>query len=213
MTEKTITTTSNLPNVQKFVREMGPAACAAEGRWGLPAEAMLAQAALETGWGGHILRGKDSETGQTVSSNNLFNIKKGSGWQGPVVLKRVHEYDKDGKKYWTMDPFRRYEDYRESFEDYCRLIKTVGRYGPAVRAATDPAEYLRKVQECGYATDPGYASKCIKIMSKYLDVTVVNQPDPPAPMRADDRLKMEDPWWVILLRRLFERLRGKARKE
>lgn len=181
MTEKTIITRSNLSNVQRFVAKFAEAAVGAEREHGLPAEAMLAQAALETGWGDHILKGKDKATGKTVSSNNLFNIKKGSSWQGPVVVKRVHEYDTNGKKYYTMDPFRRYESYQESFEDYCRLIRFLKCYTPAVRAAAkgDVEGYLKALTGV-YATDPSYDKKCLKIVSKYFDVTVVTNPDPPA---------------------------------
>ena len=181
MTEKTIITRSNLSNVQRFVAKFAEPSVGAEREHGLPAEAMLAQAALETGWGSHILKGKDKETGKTVSSNNLFNIKKGSSWQGPVVVKRVHEYDAQGKKYYTTDPFRRYARYQESFEDYCRLILSLSCYTPAVHAAGkgDIEGYLKALTGV-YATDPKYHEKCLKIISKYFDVTVVNNPDPPA---------------------------------
>ena len=76
-TRKTISTHSHLKNVQSFVADFAEAAVAAEETYGLPAEGMLAQAALETGWGQRILRGKAPESDTTVSSNNLFNIKKG----------------------------------------------------------------------------------------------------------------------------------------
>lgn len=179
-TEKTIKTNSNLSNVQRFVKKFAGAAVGAEQSAGLPAEAMLAQVALETGWGGHILKGKDPETGKTVTSRNLFNIKQGSSWQGDIVTRRVHEYTKDThEKYYTVSAFRRYETFQESFEDYCRLIRSLSRYTDAVHAANEGnvEAYLRAVQSGGYATDPKYADKCIGIVKKYFVVTVVNEPD------------------------------------
>ncbi len=189
MKTKTITTTSNLSNVQRFVKRFAKDAIEAEGSSGLPAEAMMAQAALETGWGGHILKGKNPETGKTVTSNNLFNIKQGSSWQGAIVTRRVHEYTKDTKeKYYVVSAFRRYETFQESFEDYARLIRSLSRYTDAVHAAAEGNvdAYLRAVQDGGYATDPKYANKCIGITNKYFVVTVVDQPDAvPAPAASE----------------------------
>jgi flagellar protein FlgJ len=175
---KTITTESTLKNVRAFVADFAEAAVAAEEVYGLPAEGMLAQAALETGWGQHILRGKDPTTGATVTSNNLFNIKKGRGWEGLIVNKRVHEYTKAGTKYYTTSPFRRYANYRESFEDYCLLITVAKRYKAAVAASSDFVRYLRAIQKAGYATDPDYADKCIRIVTKYFRVGSVSIDSP-----------------------------------
>lgn len=178
-TKKTITTNSNLSNVQKFVTKFADSAVAVEKSDQLPAEAMMAQVALETGWGGHILKGKNPETGKTVTSRNLFNIKQGSSWQGAIVTRRVHEYTGSGEKYYTLAAFRRYETFEESFADYARLIRSLSRYTDAVHAAAEGnvEAFLRAVQAGGYATDPKYADKCIGIIKKYFVVTLVNQPE------------------------------------
>ena len=138
-TRKVIITNSKLENVRAFVLKFSEAALASEESYGLPAEAMLAQAALETGWGQHITNGKSRELGNTVTSNNLFNITEGSSWDGDVVTRKgVREYTKDGTPYSTTVSFRRYATFKDSFDDYCALITGLSRYRKAVVYANDP---------------------------------------------------------------------------
>lgn len=159
---KKIYAKKRLRNVMKFLDDMDDYAIKIEEETGFKAEALLSQVALETGWGRYIL----SKNG--VSSNNLFNIKQGS-WTGEVMTKRVHEYIK-GKKVWVYDPFRKYANYGESFRDYCRLISVLTRYKKAYECRANAKQYIEAIAEAGYATDPNYAKKILKIIDKYIGV-------------------------------------------
>ena len=154
-----------LANVIKFIKDVGDHAIRSEEKYGILAEVLVAQAALETGWGSAVLRDNKG------SSNNLFNIKKGSKWEGAVIIKTVHEYS-NGKKYYTTSPFRRYKNYEESFNDYCELISKLKIYKEAYNNRKDPKKYLEGIHKGGYATDPKYVSKILAILKKYVGADV-----------------------------------------
>ena len=120
-------------------------------------EVLIAQAALETGWGKHLPTQLDGK-----SSHNLFGIKATIGWSGPGIQTTTQEYHGSEARTETA-LFRAYASQRDSFADYTRLINSSQRYQPAVKAETD-AEYLRAIQDGGYATDPEYANKVRRIM-------------------------------------------------
>ena len=136
---------------------------------GFPADVILAQIALETGWGEHILKGKDPETGEVVNSNNIFNIKAGESWTGKTVWREVKEY-KDGKTVYVKAVFRRYNNIKESIEDYLKLIKSFERYKEAVENRYNPIKFIKALQEGGYATDPRYSQKILSIWEKYFKI-------------------------------------------
>jgi flagellum-specific peptidoglycan hydrolase FlgJ len=125
----------------------------------LPAAVITAQACLETGYGKHIIT--DMHTGQF--SYNLFNIK-GEGPAGSVLITTT-EYVR-GRKTRVQHRFRAYHNYEESFEDLAELM-ALERYKPCREAAGDPDEYARQLKICGYATDPQYHTKLIRIMNSY----------------------------------------------
>lgn len=145
----------------EFIDALLPGAWQIQLEYGLPAAAMIAQAAQETGWGRFITT--DMYSGR--SSLNLFNIK-GAGPAGGVRA-LTFEYDSQGHRYNTVAYFRAYNGYAESFRDYAELITSKTRYAPAVATAADPREYVRQLQACGYATDPGYAEEIIWIIDYY----------------------------------------------
>lgn len=148
-----------MPN-DSFIADVIKSAAAIQKKHSLPAAAITAQACLETGYGKHVCQ--DINTGQY--SYNLFNIK-GVGTAGSVLINTTEYYDgKTPTK--VQDKFRAYNSYEESFEDYVKLISKP-RYAPCRAAANDPDEYARQLQKCGYATDPNYPSKLIKIMDTY----------------------------------------------
>jgi flagellar protein FlgJ len=161
----------NLKNVVAFLDRMDDYALATEKQTGFKAEALIAQAALETGWGRYIL----SKNGE--SSNNLFNIKKGSSWNGPVMTKRVHEFI-NGKKVWVYDPFRKYTNFGNCFYDYCQLISSLPRYRNAYDNRGDVRQYVEAMARAGYATDPRYAQKILKIIDKYIGIELVDIEEP-----------------------------------
>ncbi|MCW2003835.1 flagellar protein FlgJ [Xanthomonas arboricola] len=132
-------------HAQKAARELG-----------VDPRALVAQAALETGWGRRGI-------GNGGDSNNLFGIKA-TGWNGAKVTTGTHEYVNGVKTTETAD-FRAYGSAEESFADYVRLLKNNSRYQTALQAGTDIKGFARGLQQAGYATDPGYAAKIAAIAS------------------------------------------------
>jgi len=145
-------------HARAFVERVWPAALSASRATGIPAQFLVAQAALETGWGRAELTAADGSP-----SNNLFNIKAGSSWQGQTVSVSASEYV-DGR--WTKqnDAFRRYGSYEESFADYARLLLNQPRYASVV-GAQDAGSFARGLQQSGYATDPMYGAKLERIIN------------------------------------------------
>lgn len=145
--------------VDGFVARMGPSAQAASAASGVPAALILAQAALESGWGRREIRADDGSP-----SFNLFGIKADRGWRGAVVETTTTEYV-DGVPQRVRARFRAYASYQEGFADYARFLAGNPRYADVV-SATDPAEAAHGLQRAGYATDPQYGSKLVRIMQK-----------------------------------------------
>jgi flagellar protein FlgJ len=152
--------TFSLANVtpQEFVQKLYPFAKQAAEKLNVSTDGLIAQAALETGWGQYILQNNKGE-----SSHNLFNIKSGQQWQGRSVDIDAIEYQ-DGKAVQEKSHFRMYSDYAESFEDYATFLQTNPRYDDALKQ-TNPADYVRELQSAGYATDPAYAQKINNILN------------------------------------------------
>ena len=143
----------------RFVADLHPLAAAAAARLGVEPEVLLAQAALETGWGRHIVGAAGA------SSNNLFNIKASRDWPGDTVRRAVLEY-RDGVAVREVATFRAYGSPAESFADYATFLQASPRYARALARAADGEAYLRELQDAGYATDPRYADKVIGVWSR-----------------------------------------------
>ena len=144
-------------HVAEFLRELRGPAQAASRSTGVPAELILAQAALETGWGRHEIPTADGN-----NSYNLFGIKAGNQWQGETTDITTTEYV-DGRAVKIVDRFRVYDDFEAAFTDYARLIGDNPRYAGVV-TASNADNAARALQAGGYATDPAYADKLIAIM-------------------------------------------------
>lgn len=143
---------SRLPGTAgDFVARVWPHAEAVSRRTGIPAHFMVAQAALETGWGQSEPRLTDGRP-----SHNLFGIKAGSSWSGAVVRVRTQEWQ-EGRWQQQVAPFRAYASYADAFHDYAELLSTP-RYA-AARSARDATGFAQALQQAGYATDPQYARK------------------------------------------------------
>lgn len=146
------------PSVRSFVDEVWPHAQAVSRQTGIPAQFIVAQAALESGWGEKVMQHADGR-----SSHNLFNIKAGSGWNGETVTRDVTEYA--GTSVYTEKArFRSYGSYAEAFQDYARLLSNGSRYS-AVLGQTSAAGFAGSLQKAGYATDPMYADKLTRIIA------------------------------------------------
>lgn len=143
---------------QGFVTQVWPQAQQAAASLGVPPHFLVAQAALETGWGKSVIQRADGST-----SYNLFNIKAGRDWQGEVVEARTTEYE-NGRAVERVERFRAYGSYAESFQDYTRLIGQNSRYA-GVRGQSDGDAFARALQQGGYATDPAYADKLSRIIN------------------------------------------------
>lgn len=146
--------------IRDFVSRMSGAAHAAASQSGVPAKLILSQAALESGWGEHEIRGQDGQ-----DSHNLFGIKASADWKGKVVNVLTTEYV-NGEARKVVQPFRAYDSYADAFADYARLIGQSPRYKDVVTAPT-AEDAARQIQTAGYATDPSYASKLISIMGYF----------------------------------------------
>ena len=127
---------------------------------GIPANFMMGQAALETGWGKHEIIGADGK-----SSHNLFGIKAGSNWTGKTVTAVTTEYV-NGVATRKSEKFRAYDDYHQAFNDYAKLLQGNQRYKNVLANAKDAYGFAQGLQKSGYATDPEYAKKLLSVMAK-----------------------------------------------
>ncbi len=140
---------------EAFVQSIWPQAQKTAAELGVPARALVAQAALETGWG-RRLAGREGE-----SSHNLFGIKAGGGWDGERMAASTHEYV-DGVRRTERADFRAYGSTADSFADYARLLRKP-RYAGARGVGDDARRFASALQSAGYATDPHYAAKITAI--------------------------------------------------
>ncbi|TBU96816.1 flagellar assembly peptidoglycan hydrolase FlgJ [Stutzerimonas kirkiae] len=144
---------------EEFIATMLPMAEQAAGRLGVDARYLVAQAALETGWGKSMIRQKDGS-----NSHNLFGIKS-TGWQGESAQVTTTEYV-NGAPVKERAGFRAYSSFEQSFNDYVALLQNNDRYRNAVAVADrtgDSEGFMRELQRAGYATDPNYAKKVNQI--------------------------------------------------
>ncbi|HZW25680.1 MAG TPA: flagellar assembly peptidoglycan hydrolase FlgJ [Gallionella sp.] len=143
---------------QDFVDRMLPHAVQASKITGVPAQLMLGQAALESGWGKREIRMPDGS-----NSFNLFGIKATAGWNGKVAEVMTTEY-RNGIAYKQVERFRAYSSYAEAFQDHANLIGNNARYAEVMQQAGNPAGMAVAIQRAGYATDPNYADKLVRVM-------------------------------------------------
>ncbi len=146
-------------HVEQFVSRLLPAAQRASQESGVPAQLIMAQAALESGWGRREIRTDDGR-----SSFNLFGIKASKDWKGRVAEITTTEFV-NGVAQKTRAAFRAYDSYEAAFSDYAKLIGNNPRYAN-VRAAKTADEAAIGLQQSGYATDPQYSGKLIRIMKQ-----------------------------------------------
>jgi flagellar protein FlgJ len=126
---------------------------------GVPAQLMLGQAALESGWGRREIRLPDGS-----NSYNLFGIKAGRDWTGKVAEITTTEYN-NGIASKQGGKFRAYASYAEAFTDYAHLLRDNPRYANVLQGlGADGAAHA--LQDAGYATDPDYADKLVRVMNR-----------------------------------------------
>jgi peptidoglycan hydrolase FlgJ len=141
-----------------FVNRLKDAAERTSQSSGIPAQFILGQAALESGWGRKEIKGPNGE-----NSFNLFGIKANKSWTGPTVETVTTEFV-NGQSIKVKQQFRSYSSYEEALQDYSQFITKNPRYAQVVAQATDLHSFATNLQKAGYATDPAYASKLMKVV-------------------------------------------------
>jgi flagellar protein FlgJ len=143
----------------EFVDQVMPAIRRAAGALGVNPLGLLAQAALETGWGQRMPR-----TAQGSPSLNLFGIKAGEEWTGARATADTLEFS-NGVATPRRTAFRAYGSIEESVSDFAKLLKNSPRYRDALAAGGDAQAYIERIGKSGYATDPEYANKLNQILN------------------------------------------------
>lgn len=149
---------SEFKNPEHFVAVLYPHAEKAAKALGTTPEVLIAQSALETGWGQKIVRRTDG-----TMSNNLFNIKADKRWEGNKTTVSTLEFEK-GIAVKQKADFRMYDDMEQSFKDFVSFIADGDRYQEARKVAAEPVKFIHALQKAGYATDPQYARKVLNVM-------------------------------------------------
>lgn len=150
-------TTQGWQSPEEFVQSLMPSAREAASALGVDPRVLVAQAALETGWGKHVPH-DDSTAGY-----NLFGIKADSRWDGERVSWNTLEHDGHAFKP-VRAQFRAYDGVEHALQDYVDFIRSNPRYQDAVTLVDDARAYVYALQDAGYATDPHYADKILQIL-------------------------------------------------
>ncbi|GLQ71407.1 flagellar assembly peptidoglycan hydrolase FlgJ [Vibrio sp. vnigr-6D03] len=148
---------------QQFVDKLKPYADRAARALGVDASVIIAQAALETGWGQKVVKNS------LGSSNNLFNIKADKRWDGGKVATQTLEVY-DGVPVKEKADFRSYSSYQDSFNDYVRFLNDNPRYQTALQHEGDNKAFIHGIHKAGYATDPNYADKVLRVKAQVDDI-------------------------------------------
>jgi peptidoglycan hydrolase FlgJ len=155
--------------IGEFVTTLLPLAEAAAKKLQLDPKVLLAQAALETGWGKHVMHDGEGRPGF-----NLFGIKASKSWDGDRISINTLEVENQSFKQVNAN-FRKYDSFSQSFDDYVNFLQQSPRYQKALDAADNANEYVEQLQASGYATDPNYAKKIMRIFNDQSFNQVANQ--------------------------------------
>ncbi|WP_254304340.1 flagellar assembly peptidoglycan hydrolase FlgJ [Candidatus Sodalis sp. SoCistrobi] len=145
-----------------FTERLAIPAMIAGARSGISHHLILAQAALESGWGK-----REIPTADGKPSHNVFGIKATPDWQGASTTVMTTEYE-NGRAVKVPQRFKVYDSYLSAIEDYISLLTTNPRYREVVNAR-QPEEGAYALQRAGYATDPGYGEKLVQIIGQLKD--------------------------------------------
>jgi peptidoglycan hydrolase FlgJ len=139
-----------LADAQSFAEELAPAIEHAAAKLGVSPRILLAQAALETGWG------------HSVVGNNVFGVKAGASWPGTTVTATTHEMT-GGHLVAHAGTFRAYANVGQAVDDYAALVSASSRYRAAMGSGEDAAAYAHALAAGGYASDRDYAAKLVAV--------------------------------------------------
>ena len=144
-------------NVQSFLNTIGPVAQQVAQENGIYASVMIAQAALESGWGNSAL---------STQGHNLFGVK----WNGTGNYVTMPTQEYYGGQWHTINAkFQSYNSYYDSLTGYAQLIKNNFPNSTRANAATPQiaAANLKYGVYGSYATDPNYANSLDRMISDY----------------------------------------------
>ncbi len=157
---------------ERYIAKWSAVAISEMQRAGIPASITLAQGLLESGAG---------LSSMATKGNNHFGIKCHRDWKGKKMY-----YDDDS----AGECFRVYRSAEESFRDHSDFLRYNDRYKPLFEL--DPSDYkgwAHGLKKAGYATDPAYASKLIKLVEDYklwqYDTGVPAEAIPEPPLRIE----------------------------
>jgi flagellar protein FlgJ len=153
---------------REFIEKFRPLAERAGRELGVAPEALIGQAALETGWGRH-----QPASAAGNPSFNYFGIKATGGWRGEAVASQTLEYE-GGVAQSRVEAFRAYESSAASVADYVRLIGSNPRYAAARGSGDDIARFAHALQRGGYATDPDYATKLQRVVDTVRSISAAD---------------------------------------
>lgn len=155
---------------KNFIKKVGALASADMKKSGVLASLTVAQAILESAWGKSEL---------ATGGNALFGIKATKSWKGKVYCKDTKEcYDGVNLVDVKNAAFRAYDSWEESVEDHSAFLKANKRYKEVI-GETDYKKVCEAIKAAGYATDPDYVEKLVKLIEDYelteFDGAAVNQ--------------------------------------
>ena len=135
---------------QEYIEKYSPLAVSEMKRTGIPASITLAQGLLESGSGNSML---------AKQANNHFGIKCHTSWKGPKI------YKDDDKKH---ECFRKYKTVKESYDDHSNFLVKYSRYDFLFELkSTDYKGWAKGLRKAGYATNPKYSQRLIKLIEDY----------------------------------------------
>jgi peptidoglycan hydrolase FlgJ len=143
----------------RFVAQVLPTIRRAAQALGVNPLGLLAQAALETGWGQRMAHTADGNP-----SHNMFGIKAGEEWRGARATADTVEF-KGGVATQRRTAFRAYGSIEESVSDFANLLSSSPRYRDAIGAGQSAQAYIQNIARSGYATDPEYGNKLTQILN------------------------------------------------
>ena len=120
-----------------------------------------AQAILESGWGSSQLA--------KAPNNNLFGIKDSEDWHGAIVTVPTQEY-LNGDYITVNAAFRKYASWNDSVVDHAKFFTSTEWRKNNYRKVVNETDYRIAAQElknAGYATDPNYPGKLIRLIEAY----------------------------------------------
>jgi flagellar protein FlgJ len=155
--------TASPTQIASFTQQLAPLLQQAGQRLGVSPRILLAQAAIETGWG------------RSVVGNNIFGIKAGSSWSGDTVTANTHEYE-NGQMVAIRDSFRAYPSLAAAVQDFTSLVANSPRYRAAIGSGDDVGAYAQALLSGGWATDIDYARKLEAVAAGPSAAAVFNTP-------------------------------------